>query len=677
MDKLSRTLLEKWQISASVPAFFFWGGVFLIWFLTHDCDFLPSTTIKPDIIRGVLIVALFYFLVVVSSNLVEWATFPALRLFEGYWESEWDAFPLIGDCISKEKKTKKIIKELEENRQYLEKLDTRYTTQEGGLSPEELKKCTKIYSKITNYPEDINYVRPTKLGNIITAAEEYSDLHYGLQFNVVFPRLFLVLPEPFQKKVEESRKVLNERIRLGIWGLLFLSCSILPFIRCYHNWHDFVASIRWSFIIIFIILIGIILGITLNLIFERIINSCVADFVYYFYLLAITKLLNDRYLRLFSFYFHTLIQQRLNSRQKKNIDLGRLGVRWIGWGILLFPCVLFPFIKFSPANWNDENPLILAIIVSLATILGSIIVIASAQQVATSAALSYAGMLRSAFDLYRFNLYNELKWPLPIFPKTERDEGIKLTQYLTYHDVSPGRRFKMTDFEQSVQINTNQFELQDFQYLIIAGNKPFEYPINLEIETVDYHNILFVISQVKPAFEKLKENERFFEILLQHPRHLENTRYLFKHFKEWEEGLMNDAGFHPGWSDALAAKIEAFIEKLTKLLEISNDVFPFLSWTDCQNIESRKREIKDIKSNLRQLESDLEELEVKVKEGFLEPQKIQETLDRSCFFLGGAALVFINCSTITSRSGLNQQFSELSILLGSILLVKIMEINID
>ncbi|MGK7896777.1 MAG: P-loop NTPase fold protein, partial [Xenococcus sp. (in: cyanobacteria)] len=42
-------------------------------------------------------------------------------------------------------------------------------------------------------------------------------------------------------------------------------------------------------------------------------KSGVADFVYDFYLLAITKLLNDRYFRLFSFYFHTLIQQRQKS----------------------------------------------------------------------------------------------------------------------------------------------------------------------------------------------------------------------------------------------------------------------------------------------------------------------------------------------------------------------------
>ncbi|MDJ0518515.1 MAG: GUN4 domain-containing protein [Trichodesmium sp. MO_231.B1] len=38
---------------------------------------------------------------------------------------------------------------------------------------------------------------------------------------------------------------------------------------------------------------------------------------YYFYLLAIAKLLNEKYLRLFSFYFHTLIQQRHLSKEKE------------------------------------------------------------------------------------------------------------------------------------------------------------------------------------------------------------------------------------------------------------------------------------------------------------------------------------------------------------------------
>ncbi|MFN6154446.1 MAG: hypothetical protein ACK4YK_07810 [Dolichospermum sp.] len=39
----------------------------------------------------------------------------------------------------------------------------------------------------------------------------------------------------------------------------------------------------------------------------------VADFGYDFYLLAIAKLLHGQYFRLLDFYFHTLIQQRLQT----------------------------------------------------------------------------------------------------------------------------------------------------------------------------------------------------------------------------------------------------------------------------------------------------------------------------------------------------------------------------
>ena len=327
-----------WQISASVPAFFFWGGVFLIWFLTHDCVIQLD---QSDIIRGILLVAAFCLLVIVSSNLVEWATFPTFRMLEGYWKPEWDVLPLIGPYITKhEKKAQQLKENLKNKRDILKELDKK-EIEEGHLSREDQEKYTTILLEITNYPEHENYVRPTLLGNIISAAAEYPYLRYGLEFNVVFPRLFLVLPEPFQKKLEESRKVLNERIRLVIWGLLFSTCSILPFIRCFDNWQNFLASIRWSFLIIFIGIIAIIFGNTINFIFEEYINS-----------------------------------------REKELKQRRLRLKWRSWGTLFSFCIslvpfirffsfcnFFPFIRFDRAEW-DEHYLI-AILVASATILGS------------------------------------------------------------------------------------------------------------------------------------------------------------------------------------------------------------------------------------------------------------------------------------------------------------------
>jgi len=49
---------------------------------------------------------------------------------------------------------------------------------------------------------------------------------------------------------------------------------------------------------------------------------------------------------------------------------------------------------------------------------------------AHQAAISYAGLFRSAFDLHRFDVYESLGWPRPASPETERARGTELTLYL-------------------------------------------------------------------------------------------------------------------------------------------------------------------------------------------------------------------------------------------------------
>jgi hypothetical protein len=45
-------------------------------------------------------------------------------------------------------------------------------------------------------------------------------------------------------------------------------------------------------------------------------------------------------------------------------------------------------------------------------------------------AIGYTGLLRSGFDLHRFDVYEELHWPEPASPATERAHGVELTLYL-------------------------------------------------------------------------------------------------------------------------------------------------------------------------------------------------------------------------------------------------------
>lgn len=45
-------------------------------------------------------------------------------------------------------------------------------------------------------------------------------------------------------------------------------------------------------------------------------------------------------------------------------------------------------------------------------------------------AIGYAGLLRSAFDLHRFEVYEAMHWPKPRAPETESAHGVELTLYL-------------------------------------------------------------------------------------------------------------------------------------------------------------------------------------------------------------------------------------------------------
>jgi hypothetical protein len=45
-------------------------------------------------------------------------------------------------------------------------------------------------------------------------------------------------------------------------------------------------------------------------------------------------------------------------------------------------------------------------------------------------AIVFADLLDSAFDLYRFSLYEQTRWPSPTAPESEQEAGDALTKYL-------------------------------------------------------------------------------------------------------------------------------------------------------------------------------------------------------------------------------------------------------
>lgn len=78
--------------------------------------------------------------------------------------------------------------------------------------------------------------------------------------------------------------------------------------------------------------------------------------------------------------------------------------------------------------WGASRPASALLLVG--AILPGLGVLLAAWLRAHSAAEIYAVLLRSAYDLYRFNLYEALRWKPPLRPEAEKDSGIALTHYL-------------------------------------------------------------------------------------------------------------------------------------------------------------------------------------------------------------------------------------------------------
>jgi hypothetical protein len=254
-------------------------------------EFFKTKNTLPNI----LLIAGIFLILVVSAEIVSGMTLFLLRLAEGYLPK-----PLLE---LKRWRIKKVKKRLEKKKKRLEQLKIKYKDEK--MNEDELTEYARLDEELTNYPVQQSQLMPFRLGNIIRAAEEYSYIRYGLEIKVSWPRLWFILPQNTQKELSNARKLLDDRVQLMIWGILF---AIFGFVN------------KFAFLIAAIVIF----------------------FAYRFMLFA---------------------------------------------------------------------------------------------------ARMYGQIIRATFDIYRFDLYRAMHWPIPDKPENEREIGMKLTLYLFRGQYEPGMYF--------------------------------------------------------------------------------------------------------------------------------------------------------------------------------------------------------------------------------------------
>lgn len=213
-------LADRWA-STSVPAVIFWLGGLLCWIsgpggtgdLRKVADWAGKQSAPVQLV--ILLTAL---LGVAASGVIVQRLAPVgLRLIEGYWP------PFAGRLAH----WRTAVVAAKAGR-----LETRYQELAGPVL--EAKSATAaqraeyaaIDQRLRRFPDSGDYL-PTKTGNIMRAGERRPAEKYGLDAIVVWPRLWLLLPDGTRSELSQARSALDSAVAVLIWGVLFFGFTAL------------------------------------------------------------------------------------------------------------------------------------------------------------------------------------------------------------------------------------------------------------------------------------------------------------------------------------------------------------------------------------------------------------------------------------------------------------------
>jgi hypothetical protein len=219
----------------SAPALIFWLGGLLAWSCAHGGSHAlarPATWLsRQATFAQVVIVAVILVGIAASALLVSLLTTPALRLLEGYWPG-W-ASPL------RRRLTERVIlRAAEADEQWQQvagqlfeadaepdaeaDLDKAASAKRVALRAELLATYGRLERARERRPSRPDLYLPTKIGNILRAAETRPRDKYGLDSVAVWPRLWLVLPDSTRQEIGGARTALDSAVAASVWGVLFL-----------------------------------------------------------------------------------------------------------------------------------------------------------------------------------------------------------------------------------------------------------------------------------------------------------------------------------------------------------------------------------------------------------------------------------------------------------------------
>jgi len=169
---------------------------------------------------------------------------PIIRLLEGY--GRLNPFRILLPWQQSEFKAKA--------EPHFRKLQSVLDARRRGVPESEQFSELSVWHAARDFPEELELVLPTRLGNVMRAYERYSDIVYEIEAIALWPRLFMIIPKDVRERVRESEGLFHFSINMLFTGIVTLVTSGGMIISSlYHGgFVDLENRISWPIILVLV-----------------------------------------------------------------------------------------------------------------------------------------------------------------------------------------------------------------------------------------------------------------------------------------------------------------------------------------------------------------------------------------------------------------------------------------
>jgi hypothetical protein len=204
LDKLGGFFDRRFVIAFWAPAFVVLGLLGSIAAFRVDLDRVIAAWTSASAALQVLSAFAALLLVTLVAFLLQALVVPVVRLFEGFGWPEW-----LADWMTSEQT------------RVFHKLQMRIDVTDTRKALKQMGKGTGYHALYFAFPRDTGRMRPTRLGNSLTSAEEYAYQVYNLDSALWWPRLAALLPDTFRAQVDDALAWLLALLNLSLLFVLF------------------------------------------------------------------------------------------------------------------------------------------------------------------------------------------------------------------------------------------------------------------------------------------------------------------------------------------------------------------------------------------------------------------------------------------------------------------------